>query len=94
MTIKFLGDIITLKDVKWLSENVKVKTRLKGATSYSNAHTTLLELCCAAAAVLGRLTLHTNIFTPSLSIYKRPTRRYSGTLRLNYSLQKVKMVTC
>ena len=43
LTIKFLGDIITLKDVKWLSENVKVKTRLKGATSYN---TRFSEFCC------------------------------------------------
>ena len=67
LTIKFLGDIITLKDVKWLSENVKVKTRLKGATSYSNAHT-LLDLCCNAAAVLGRLA---NIF-PYLHLHILP----------------------
>ena len=54
LTIKLGGYIycnVTLKDVKWLSENVKVKTRLKGATSYSNAHT-LLELCCCTRVLL------------------------------------------
>ena len=50
------GDIycnITLKDVKWLSENVKVKTRLKGATSYN---TRFSEFCCCCDRAIRLFT--------------------------------------
>ena len=56
LTIKLGGDIycnITLKDVKWLSENVKVKTRLKGATSYN---TRFSEFCCCCDRAIRLFT--------------------------------------